>query len=287
MDRRSGKRVEGKAEGPYYSLALSPDGRLAAVSLAGAGRNSDVWLRDLENGRQTKFTFNGDRRLPLWSHDGNFIFLSNANSRESVFYRKLSNGGGTEELLLHAGANAFPTSVSADGKWLAYSQTGNKTKDDIWLLPLAGEPKPVDYLNSPFDEINAQFSPDGKWMAYASNETGQYEVYVQSIPATGAKQQVSTQGGGRPRWRSDGKELFYVSGDSKLMAVPTKLGASRFDFGSPQQLFDMVPGVSHRDFGYQPAADGQRFLAIVAGETARTESPAVTIRTNWQAGLKR
>ena len=130
------------------------------------------------------------KRLGAMNYVGSDEYVAGVGGGEyfsSHGYRKLSNGGGTEELLLHAGANAFPTSVSADGKWLAYSQTGNKTKDDIWLFPLAGEPKPVVYLDSPFDEIKAQFSPDGKWMAYASDETGQYQVYVQSIPADGSQ----------------------------------------------------------------------------------------------------
>jgi Tol biopolymer transport system component len=255
----------------------------------GEGRNSNVWLQDLDGEVQTKFTFNEAMRDPLWSPDGNIMFLASARSMQSVFFRKPSNGGGTEELVLQAGANGYLTSISADGKWLAYSETGSKTKEDIWLLPLAGDRKPVVYLDSPFDETHAQFSPDGKWMAYTSNESGLEQVYMQSIPATGAKRQVSSNGGRRPRWRRDGKELFYISMEAKLMAVPAKLSASGFDFGKPQQLFDKTLDfrVNFRDFGYQPTADGQRFLAVLPEEKSPSERPAVTIRTNWQAGLKK
>jgi hypothetical protein len=157
---------------------------------------------------------------------------------------------------------------------------------DLWLLPLDGDRKPIPYLQSPFNEATGQFSPDGRWMAYASNESGQPQIYVQAIPASGAKSQISTAGGDQPRWRRDGKELFYVSADQKLMAVPVKTGAV-FEIGSPQPLFEIqpvYPPLTGR-FAYQPTADGQRFLVTAPVSGAAT--PPITVVLNWQAGLKK
>jgi hypothetical protein len=120
-----------------------------------------------------------------------------------------------------------------------------------------------------------------------SDESGQFQVYVQPIPATGAKHQVSTMGGSRPRWRRDGKELFYISADLKLMAVPVKPGAT-FDSGAPKQLFEKpLPAINPIEFGYQPSADGQKFLALVPAEGETAAAPPVTVWLNWQAGLKK
>ena len=189
-------------------------------------------------------------------------------------FQKPASGAGKEELLLHAGINARIYDWSRDGKFIVYSQYSEQTKDDLWLLPLEGDRKPVPYLQTPFSEAEDRFSPDGRWMAYTSNESGQPQVYVQAIPPSGAKWQVSTAGGNRPEWRRDGKELFYVATDQKLMAAPVKAG-SGFEAGSPQPLFEPVP------VGYQPSADGQRFLVSVraAGE-ASTPAP-ITVVVNW------
>ena len=139
--------------------------------------------------------------------------------------------GGAEELLLQGGVNAFPMDWSSDGRWMAYQQQGRNTGLDLWLLPLDGDRKPREYLQTPFDETNGRFAPGAsggpRWMAYQSNESGQSQVYIQSIPPTGAKFQVSTTGGDAPKWRGDGRELFYVSSDRKMMAVPVQLGANR------------------------------------------------------------
>jgi hypothetical protein len=136
-----------------------------------------------------------------------------------------------------------------------------------------------------FNEVAAQFSPDGRWMAYTSNESGQPQVYVQAIPASGAKWQISSDGGDQPRWRGDGKELFYISADQKLMAAPVKAEAG-FETGPPQPLFEIDPVAPLRGFfAYQPTADGQRFLVnMAAGESTR---PAINVVLNWRAALKK
>jgi hypothetical protein len=155
-------------------------------------------------------------------------------------------------------------------------------------LPLNSDHKPKPYLQTPFDEMKARFSPDGKWMAYQSNESGQFQVYVQTVPISGAKYQISTSGGTAPRWRRDGSELFYVSADQKLMAVPIKLG-KMIEVGTPQQLFPIspFPGFANVSSFYEPSRDGQRFLVNApAGGEAAAAAPFTAV-TNWQAGFKK
>ena len=165
------------------------------------------------------------------------------------------------------------------------TQVGQKTGSDLWLLPLNGDRKPVPYLQTTFAEAFARFSPDGKWMAYQSNESGRFEVYVQTVPPSGTKYQISAAGGTRPQWRRDGKELYYVSADQKLMAVPIKLG-STVEPGTAQPLFPVVP---FSNFAiYAPSRDGQRFLVNVpAGGEGATAPPPITVVTNWQTALKK
>jgi Tol biopolymer transport system component len=147
-------------------------------------------------------------------------------------------------------------------------------------LPLEGDRKPIPYLQTRFDEAAGAFSPDGRWIAYQSNESGQAQIYVQTFPASGAKYQVSSAGGQAPTWRHDGKELFYISTDRKLMAVPIALGA-RVESGTPQELFTS-PGLT----GYTPSQDGRRFLVNVPAGGEDAAAPPVTVVLNWTAGLK-
>jgi Tol biopolymer transport system component len=287
---RSGKPIETKSEAqPIDSVALSPDGKQAAISILTSQASGDVWLQDLVRGTQTKFTFGpGFRRWPVWYPDGSYLLFHFLQQRASEFFRKPANSGAGDELLLEAaGDNSIPLDISRDGKFLVYSATGGNTKDDLWLMPLGGEHKPLKYLDGPSEERHAQFSPDGKWMAYSSDESVQFEVYLQSVPTTGAKHQVSNGGGTHPRWRRDGKELYYISADSKLMAVPVSLGAGTVDVGTPQKLFEQsFPWNNSRSFGYAPSADGQKFLMLLAPEGAAA-TPPVTIWINWMAGLNK
>jgi len=189
-------------------------------------------------------------------------------------------------MLIKTGINARPTDWSRDGKFVVYMQFAGTRGNDLLLLPMEGDRKPIPYLQTPFNEADAQFSPDGKWMAYSSNESGSPQVYVQPIPTTGAKWQISAAGGDQPRWRRDGKELFYISTEQKLTAVPVK-SAATFEAGSPQALFEIQPlfGPLAGRFAYQPTADGQRFLVLA--NTGSTAPPPINVVLNWQAALKK
>jgi eukaryotic-like serine/threonine-protein kinase len=282
---RAGKRLRvaskpGAFVGP---MALSPDEKAVAVTI-GNNSEDDVWVQDLQRDTVSRFTFRpGGNRGPKWSPDGSRIVYAfqDASTYSSDLFRKPSAGTGQEELVLHGGVNAVPEDWSRDGKFLVYSQTDQKTATDLWLLGMDGASKPIPYLRTPYDESGARFSPDGKWMAYISNESGQNQVYIQAMPVSGAKWQVSTTGGANASWRSDGKELFYVSADSKLMSVPIKLGAS-VEPATPQALFSYA-GTT----GYAAFHDGQRFLVNVPAGGEAATVPPLTVVTNWQAGLKK
>jgi serine/threonine protein kinase len=285
MDR-GGKRLGTAGQPGLINYAsLSPDERRVSFSLGTpAGDLTDLWLLDLVRGVPTRFTFrSGNSNDGVWSPDESRIVFQADNT---AIYLKPANGAGNEEMLIKTGINARPTDWSRDGKFVVYMQFSGTRGNDLLLLPMEGDRKPIPYLQTPFNEANAQFSPDGKWMAYSSNESGSPQVYVQPIPTTGAKWQISAAGGDQPRWRRDGKELFYISSDQKLTAVPVKSGAT-FEAGSPQALFEiqpLFPPLGGR-FAYQPTADGQRFLALA--NTGGTAPPPVTVVLNWQVGLRK
>ncbi len=196
-------------------------------------------------------------------------------------YQKASSGAGGEQVLLKSPLLKYPGDWSRDGRFLIYEQIDPKTKNDIWILPLSGDQKPFPYLQSQFTERWPKLSPDGRWLAYTSDETGRNEVYVQTFPAPGSKYQVSANGGGRPVWSRDGKELFYLAEDRKLMAVEVTTG-SRFEAGAPKSLFEVRTGPTSR---YDVSPDGRRFLVISAQDAASAQP--MTVVVNWHAGVKK
>ncbi len=241
-------------------------------------------MGDLSRDVLSRLTFrDGETVYPLWSPDGkNLVFGFRSFSASTDFYLKPFGGNGSEELLAHAGTNGAPREFSQDGKWLLYGNQSPTTGRDLWLLPLQGERKPVPYLQSRFNEYFASFSPDAKWVAYESDESGRPEVYVQSVPAGGAKYQISTAGGTLPAWRRDGKEIYYLSADRRLMAVPIRIGTT-IEAGAPQSLF-----VLRGSQGFTPSRDGQRFLVVEpAGGGEAAAVPPVTVVLNWQEALKK
>ncbi len=295
---RAGKRLQ--AVGPAgisMRPQLSPDGRRLALELLDFQTGAfDIWVLELARGATSRLTFGpGLNWFPIWSPDGSrLVFTSNRQpgSRADLF-QKLSTGAGevTPLLALPPGNGAFGVDWSADGQYLLFEQDRSTVDIDLWVLKTGtgGDRQPKPLLNAGYEERLGQFAPGlpPRWFAYVSNETGRKEVYVQAFPPSGAKFQVSTQGGSEPRWRSDGKELFFRSPDVKLMAAPVKLGEV-FEAGAPQVLFETCarPLVPRETTQYGVDAGGQRFLFICSVADAGAAT-AATVVLNWQRGLSR
>jgi serine/threonine protein kinase/Tol biopolymer transport system component len=279
---RSGRQL--RTIGPpanYLNPTLSPDGRRVAVEQFASG-SRDIWIVESESGVSSRLTFDPAPEFgPIWSPDGRFVIFTRKNNG----YQKSSSGAGAEEVLLQ---NAVGTTIwdgSSDGRFLVYRPMH---ATDIWAAPLGGDRTPFGLLQTEFNEINAQISPQGTWIAYLSNESGRYEVYVQSFPKPGGKWQITTSGGVQPRWSRNGKELFYIALDGTLMAVPVR-GTESFEVGTPQPLFvtrtvegpTTAPNLLQQ---YDVSPDGQRFLMNVPTGGAAA-SPTVTVVANWLAAL--
>jgi Tol biopolymer transport system component len=287
---RSGKEIGalGAADENDLSMPeLSPDGRRVAVTRSVQG-NTNVWLTDAARGVLSRFTYAGIDAFAIWSPDGSRIVFASNRKGSYDLYQKPSNGAGNDELLLESSRNKLPSDWSPDGRFLLYSLGSPKTAE-MWVLPLFGERKPFPYGNTSFNAAYGQFSPDGRWVAYMSDESGRLEVYVQPFPGPGGKWQISTGGGIDPRWRHDGKELFYIAPDGKLMAAPIQSAGQTLEAGAAVALFQtrIVGGGQNVAVKqqYAVAPDGQRFLInITAGEA--TASP-ITIVTSWARALKK
>ncbi len=264
---------------------LSPDGRRAALFRSDPQvRNDDIWLIDLANNLSTRLLSDpAYDQSPIWSPEGSRVSFVRGSGGVSGLYQKAANGVGTEELLLK-GSNQVPNDWSPGGRFIVYSRIVGKTRSDVWVLPLFGDRQPYPLLDSEFDEYRAQFSPDGRWLAYASDESGSYEIYVQPFTADGKlggeKKPVSTNGGNQPRWRRDGQELFYVAPDGQMMAV--KINGA--EFATPTALFKtrMMRTFMGAGIDYDVTPDGQRFLI----GTMIGEPTPVSVILNWTAGVK-
>lgn len=247
----------------------------------------DLWLHELARGVDSRFTFHASRnRYPVWSPDGRRVAFASDRKGRLDLYLKDASGAGQDQLLLQNENPKSPLHWSRDGKLLLYNEFHPKTRGNLWVLPIDGDRKPAAFLQTEFHETRAQFSPDGKWVAYDSDESGRFEVYVRPFPSGASKWKISPAGGVQPRWRSDGKELYYLSPQRELLAVPVK-GA--FEAGAPQLLFNAnTPGVNPNlpYWHYEVSADGKRFLTITSGEESGSETP-VTVVVNWLAGLKK
>ena len=296
---RAGK-VLGSLGVPSGSLvpAISPDGKRVAYLSFSGGNTADIWLRDLVRATDTRFTTGGTNFAPFWSPKGDrIVFSSLRGGSSSALYQKTSSGSGRDEVLLPPGsirANQW----SRDGRFIVYSKTDPNTKEDLWYLPLnqdaASSVKPVPFLQTEFNELHGQLSPDSNWMAYSSDESGQREIYVRPFPSGEGKWKVSTAGGDQPRWRGDGKELFYAASDGKMTAVPVNVtpgSKASFEPGIPATLFDshILPNSSATNmvFQYDVTADGNRFLVVTVAGASVTAAPQPTVVVNWNAGLKK
>ncbi len=281
---RKGQEVGQVGEPDFYGgLSLSPDGKRLMVSLGDQQAGTrDLWLIELDRDVATRFTTDAmDVYGPVWSPDGSRLVFSMALDATPNLHVKPLSGGETKELLPSRGTMDYPSDWSPDGRFLLYTNRDPNTDLDLWTLPVAENREPVPFLITRFREFDARFSPDGRFVAFVSNESGESEVYVVPSGGTGEKRRVSTTGGRTPRWRSDGLELFYLSAANQLMAVPVKLEGG-FEPGTPTALFTIEPGDPEGDVVYDVAADGRRF--IINSALPGTD-PAPTVVLDWTAEL--
>jgi eukaryotic-like serine/threonine-protein kinase len=293
---RNGKQ-EGSVSIPddYRQIELSPDGKRVMVSMGEP--LAALWVYDLARKTRTRLTFgNENYSHPVWSPDGSQIAYTQgggaANDAGHKILSKASNGTGEEKLLLTldpaSGMQQALCDWSPDGRYLMFRSGVSGTGDgfDLWILPLFGDRKPFPYVTGPGDQLYAQFSPDGRWVAYTSSETGRNEVYVAPFPRTGAKWQVSQNGGTLPRWRRDGAELFFAGFSSgEFVAAQVNGRGANFEVGEIRELFiinNMSPSIASEQ--YDVSADGKRFLVITTGEAGTLP---LTLVQNWRAELKR
>ena len=269
----------------YGQIQLSPDGkRLALTIVDPQNGNQDIWLYEVARGLRMRYTVDpADERSPVWSPDGSRIVFSSNRKAHFDLYQKSSRGVGNDEPLLESDLEKHPMSWSPDGQFLLYLSVDPKTKADLWVLPLGGDRKPFPFLQTEFNEFNGQFSPDGRWIAYSSDESGGNQIYVVPFPGPGGKQQISTSGGRQPKWRGDGKEIFYLAPDNKLMATEVSGQGTSLVVGAVRPLFEVHPYESGNV--YDVATDGRRFLVNTAVE--QKASAPITLVINWTADLKR
>lgn len=295
--------------GPYAGVDLSPDGKQVAVHVHD-GAGGDSWFFDSAQSRMQRLTFDAtqDNSNPVWSPDGTRIAFGSRRNGKWGLYVKPADGTAKEELLTESDLSKMPMSWSPDGKLLVYWVEDPRTNGDVWAIPLTGDRKPMPIVQTPSNETMPQVSPDGKWIAYTSNETGRPEIYVKPFPEGPGKWQVSTDGGQWPRWRRDTKELFFNPvGAGNISAVEIRVTGSSIQPGVPQALFGIGnPNPPHASYHrFAVSADGQRFLipqqgagptssggladqlATTADQGQATSTPnGVTVVLNWPQLLK-
>jgi eukaryotic-like serine/threonine-protein kinase len=294
VDRR-GKLLETvAAPANYRGIDLSPGGTHVAAHYHDRAAQGDVWITDLLRGTTTRFTLDPaqDNSSPIWSPDGRFIAFSSLRNGKWRIYRRSSDGGASDEQLLESDLTVVPESWSPDGQSIVYARFGSASPPppDLWVVSTAGDRKTMPLVATPFVEAHGQISPDGHWLAYGSNETGTGEIYVRPFPAGNGPYRVSTNGGQFPRWRRDGRELFYMDQvmAGKMMAVDVRPNATTFDAGPPKELFDSgYVALAHVGpfHPYAVSADGQRFLIPRPAAGNQLSSTPVAVVVNWPAVL--
>jgi eukaryotic-like serine/threonine-protein kinase len=295
FDRR-GIITAASPPGYYTTPAISPDAnRVAVTRLQDVGANGDLWSLDISRRAFTRLTFGiGNNHNPVWSPDGNFIAYASDRAGGTGFYRKASDGSGAQQQLLPPGGRRILDDWSRDGRYLLYTEMDPKTNGDLRILPLAlgtdlgADRKPVSYLHTGSRVGEARFSPDSHWVAYTSDESGRSEIYVQPFPATaggGGKWMVSNAGGEVPRWRRDGKELFYVESGRAVMAVDVATG-SAFQASVPHRLFgaSLTAAVG---FTLDVTGDGQKFLAVSIQDIQNSAASPLSVVLNWTSLLNK
>jgi Tol biopolymer transport system component len=274
------------------SPSVSPDGRRVAVSRAVQG-NTDIWL--LDGARTTRFTFDAAwDRFPVWSPDGSRIVFDSNRKGPRNLYIKPAGGAGEESLLVESAEDKTATDWSRDDRFMMFHSNGSQSNRDLWVAPLEGDRKPWVFLKTNFEERGPHLSPDGRWVAYESNESGRNEIDVRpfvppggSGAGSGGQWQVSTAGGIYPVWRTDGKELYFIAPDEKLMAVPVAVNGANFEPGEPVALFQTHINGGGADNGqgrqYDVSRDGRFLINTVVDDAV---SSPITLLQNWRPPAK-
>jgi len=276
----TGNEIERVGDGS--SPWLIPNGVVAERGDPAMGGQTDIFLIDRARGIDSRFTFDsGSDQYPIASPDGTEIIFSSNRSGYDDLYVKATNGTGDGEILIRSEQTKHATDWSSDGRYVLYTNLSPTTSRDLWILTRSGESEPFPLLQSVFDERHGQFSPDGTWIAYVSNESGRFEVYVQSFPGTGNKRQISSDGGQQPRWRSDGEALFYLASDGTLMRVDITLGSTVLA-NAPESVFRASGSIASDR--YAVSADGKRFLIPIG--TGDNGVPPVVVVVDWMSSLE-
>lgn len=291
---RQGRQVNATFAGAIASPRISSDGSKLLIAMRDAGTsNSDVWLFDLARGLPSRVTAGPSTNyFPTWMPDGTRVAFATTrvatDQGANVIFQKNMDGVGLEQPLGTTPARGFPDDVSPDGRVLLMHQMGAATRGyDLLVADFEKGGTASDYLSTPFNEVQARFSPDQRWVAYSSDESGRFEVYVRAFPSGADRVTISVDGGMQPEWRGDGKELFFLSASGDMMAVPVSVNGSALKFGAQQPLFkvDVAEPAAPFPNDYAVSADGKRFYVTTV---ARPTNPApLTLELNWTAAIGR
>jgi len=269
--------------GDYLSPALSPDETRLAFTRRDDQPAGDIWTLDFTRQTPIRLTFSPDTDVyPLWTLDGSSIIYSSV--REGLVAKPLAGTGAARQILAPTNNLLIPSQIGSDGqRLLFFGDMGTATGFDVFTTPLAGGATPTAVVQGPLTDVEPELSPDQKWIAYGTTETGGYEVFVQPMPPTGAKWQISTTGGRQPQWRRDGRELYFVTNDRKFYAVDVSPGPT-FEFGTPRVLFDIPSNTISVRNSYVPSKDGRRFLINKLLDSA---VPPINVVVNWSATMEK
>ena len=281
FDRQGGRLGRAGDAGYYTNPAISRDGRYLAVGRSERPADPrDIWVIDLIRGASSRFTFDAaDDLNPVWSPDGSRIaFTSDRNGRRALYWKSVT-GSSSEDLIFGGGGQTSLEDWSPDGRTLIF----NVDTRLVASVPVAGDRKQAILLEAPFAQNQGQISPDGRWIAYASNENKRSDVFVQSYPPGSGKWQISINGGSEPKWRADGRELFFMS-NSRVHAAEISAAGSRLEAGTPRELFEVrdLHGEMRRN-RFVVTPDGKRFLVLTTPD--RTDTTPLNVVVNWQAVL--
>ncbi|HEY3176763.1 MAG TPA: hypothetical protein VGK94_13490 [Candidatus Polarisedimenticolia bacterium] len=287
---RDGKRLAFLGRpGDQASPRISPDGKRVALHVIDPQTgNMDIWAYESSGGIATRLTSHtGIDAGPIWSPDGSRIAFTSIRQGHADLYQKSSSGAGTEENIFRSERIKHPTDWSPDGRFVLFRAADVESKLELRAMPVSGDGKPTPFVKAGFSVSDGQFSPDGSFVACSSNESGKWEIYVAPFPGPGGNWKVSSEGGSEPRWRRDGKELFYLAPDGVLMAVTVRQTPT-FDADVPKPLFPIrrrEPVATLDLFSYDVSADGQRFL--VNTDVGETTTAPLTVVFNWVSDFKK